>query len=87
MKQPHWIANQARFSDTEFQVRNPADTRMVVGTITLGTADLVDHAVNAALKAPTHLGSHTPRRSNFSAINLCRSFGIGSRFDDLSADE
>lgn len=67
MKQPHWIANQARFSDTEFQVRNPADTRMVVGTITLGTADLVDHAVNAALKAQP-IWAATPLDDRISAL-------------------
>lgn len=51
MKQPHWIANQAQFSETEFQVCNPADTRDVVGIITLGDAALVDQAVQSAKRA------------------------------------
>lgn len=57
MKQPHWIANQAQFSETEFQVCNPADTRDLVGMITLGDASLVDQAVEAAKKAQPAWGT------------------------------
>lgn len=51
MKQPHWIANQAYFSETEYSICNPADTRDVVGVITLGDARLVDQAVQSAKQA------------------------------------